>query len=293
MRSSKQYLQQALKRIGLYHRLKASPLYDLYWSVADRSILDGATKELEFYRNLLDGFQPGDSIFDIGANHGFKTEIFLRLGAKVVAVDPDKANQKILQDKFLKYRLSPKPVVIVDRAVSDKQATETMWIDEPGSAKNTFSRKWVDTLQKDDTRFGHTLGFAQCQEVTTTTLEQLFADHGTPFFVKIDVEGHELNVLRGLRRPLPYLSFEVNLPEFRPEGLQCIELLGRLDAEGRFNYAVDCDQGLVLKEWLGAQEFSNVFTQCASSSIEIFWRTPLPNSRRESEHSHVLQHSHQ
>jgi len=279
--SSKQYLQERLKRLGIYHRLKASPLYQIYWSVADHSILDGAAKEFEFYRGLLQGFQRGDSIFDIGANHGYKTEIFLRLGARVVAVEPDKVNQRILEDKFLRYRLAPKPVVIVNCAVSDKQATETMWIDEPGSAKNTFSRKWVDTLQKDETRFGHALGFAQHQEVTTTTLEQLCLEQGMPFFIKIDVEGHELSVLRGLRRPVPYLSFEVNLPEFRPEGLQCVELLGGLAPDGKFNYAVGCDQGLLLPEWLHADGFAKVLAQCESSSIEVFWKTPqaLPPAR--------------
>jgi len=275
MQSLKRNLQQGLKRIGLYHRVKASPLYDLYWSFADRSIVDEEKRELNFYRNLLHGFQPGDCIFDIGANQGYKTETFLRLGAKVVAVDPDQTNRKILEDKFLRYRLFPRPVTIVNRAVSDRNATETMWIDEPGSAKNTISRKWVDTLRADEKRFGHTLGFGQRQEVTTTTLEQIFVDHGVPFFVKIDVEGHELNVLRGLRRPVPYLSFEVNLPEFRPEGLQCVELLGGITPEGKFNYATDCVQGLALPEWLGAEQFSPILAGCASSSIEIFWKTPL------------------
>jgi FkbM family methyltransferase len=271
----KQCLQELLKRLGLYHRLKASLLYSLYWSVADPSLIEDSNRELDFYRNLLGGFHHGDVIFDIGANQGSKTETFLRLGAKVVAIDADEANAEILEDKFVRYRLIPKPVVIVNRAVSDKKTTETMWIDQPGSAENTFSRKWVDTLRIDDKRFGHALDFAQRKEVATITLEQLFLDHGVPFFVKIDVEGYELNVLRGMQQPVPYLSFEVNLPEFRPEGLQCVELLGRMATDGKFNYAADCRQGLVLREWLDPEEFSRVLTQCVDDSIEVFWKTPL------------------
>lgn len=53
-----------------------------------------------------------------------------------------------------------------------------MWIDEPGSAINTFNRKWVDTLRVDEKRFGHVLNFAHCKEVTTTTLEKLFVRSG-------------------------------------------------------------------------------------------------------------------
>jgi FkbM family methyltransferase len=92
-----------------------------------------------FYRSLLVGFRKGDLIFDIGANNGFKTDIFLRLGARVVAVEPDKSNQIVLADKFLKYRMIKKPVSIVAKAVSNKTGRETLWINEPGSAKNTLN----------------------------------------------------------------------------------------------------------------------------------------------------------
>lgn len=281
MQSLKPYVQSSLKRLGLYHRLKASPLYSLYWSVADRSFVEDVSKELHFYRGLLRGFRPGDLIFDIGANHGYKTGIFLRLGATVLAVDPDEVNTQILKDTFHKYRLSPKPVIIANCAVSDENAVETMWIDEPGSAKNTLSRKWVDTLRCDDTRFGRALQFANHKQVVTTTLEQLFVKYGAPFFVKIDVEGHELSVLQGMQRPVPYLSFEVNLPEFRPEGLQCVEVLSRVCASGKFNYAADCRQGFGLGEWLEPQEFSRVLADCVDESIEIFWRAPVTAVRNQ------------
>jgi FkbM family methyltransferase len=265
--------------MGLYHRLKASPVYSLYWSVADRSLIDDRRKEVHFYRHLLHGFRPGDLAFDVGANHGTKTDIFLRLGARVVAVEPDETNQEILRERYQRYRLAKKPVVIVGKAVSDRSATESMWIDEPGSAKNTFSQKWVDTLRADGERFGHSLEFAQQKEVETTTLEQLMSIHGLPFFVKIDVEGHELEVLRGMQRAVPYLSFEVNLPEFREEGLQCVDLLGRLAADGKFNYAADCRRGLLLEQWFSCQEFQPLLSRCGHKSIEVFWRTPLSARR--------------
>jgi FkbM family methyltransferase len=241
--------------------------------MADRSLLDDRRRETDFYRNLLKGFRQGDLIFDIGAHTGSKTATFLRLGARVVAVEPDEVNQVILEEQFLRYRLARRPVAIVRKAVSDGNAVETMWVDEPGSAMNTLSPKWVETLRGDAARFGHRLEFAHRKEVETTTLEQLIVTYGLPFFVKIDVEGYEQNVLRGMHRAVPYLSFEVNLPEFRPEGLRCVELLGRLARDGEFNYAADCRRGLILQEWLGQQDFVEVLNRCADKSIEVFWKT--------------------
>jgi FkbM family methyltransferase len=171
--------------------------------------------------------------------------------------------------------LSQRPVVVVGKAVSDRNAIETMWIDEPGSAKNTLSLKWVETLRADKKRFGRVLSFERRTEIETVTLEQLTKEYGLPFFIKIDVEGSELRVLRGMQQPVPYISFEVNLPEFVHEGLQCVQLLGSMATNGKFNYVVDCERGLVLKQWLGSQEFSDLLAQCPDPSIEVFWKTVL------------------
>lgn len=273
MPSLKSFIQKLLKQMHLYERTKASYLYDLFWRVADKRIIEARTREIEFYRNLLVGFRRGDLIFDIGANQGYKTEIFLQLGAKIVAVDPDEANQAVLEEKFLRYRFTKKPVFVVGKAVSDKNGLETFWVDEPGSGKNTLNQKWVQILRNDQDRFGKALGFKDTIQVETLTLETLISTYGLPFFVKIDTEGHEWNVLNGLQRSVPYLSFEVNLPEFRDEGLQCLELLKRLDALGRFNYTSNSQTKLAGEDWVNAEDFQRILQDSEESSIEVFWKT--------------------
>ncbi len=273
MQAMKSFLQETLRRIGIYNRLKASLLYDFYWGIADSRIITTRSNEMDFYSNLIKGLKMGDTIFDIGANHGHKTDIFLRLGARVVAVEPDEYNQNVLKEMFLKFRFSPKPVVIVNEAVSDRREIVTMWIDKPGSAMNTLSHKWADVLRMDEKRFGHTLDFRSHKEVQTITLEDLINKFGPPFFVKIDVEGHEAPVLQGLKHSVPYLSFEINLPEFRPEALECIESLARLNADGQFNYTADCTRGFALDRWSGKSDFLNALKACQETSIEVFWRT--------------------
>jgi FkbM family methyltransferase len=272
----KRYVQATLKRAGIYHRLKASPVYDLYWTVADRRLIERRNKEIAFYRQFLTGFRRGDLIFDVGANVGDKTDIFLRLGSRVISVEPDEANQQVLRDRFLRYRFSPKKIVIVGSAVSNQTGVETMWIDGPGSAVNTLSGKWAETLKANKENFEHShfgLEFGRSKSVATTTLEELFATHGNPVFVKIDVEGHEAKVIRGLNRPVPFLSFEVNLPEFRREGIECVQLLSALATTGTFNFSTDLQRGMAMESWQAATEFSSVLDQCSAKAIEVFWRT--------------------
>jgi FkbM family methyltransferase len=265
--------QALLRRAGLYERIKGSWLYDAYWRIADRRVVQEHEQELNFFRNTLVGFRRNDLIFDIGANQGFKTRVFLELGARVIAVDPDERNQKTLGERFLAYRLRKKPVVVVGKAVSDRNGHETFWISEPGLAMNTLSAKWIEALGNDPARFGRTFEFKQKRQVETITLEQMIRTYGRPFYIKIDVEGHELSVLKGLQTAVPYLSFEVNLPDFRSEGQQCINRLHHISSDGLFNCAVGCQ--LTFSEWMSHHEFAKVFPEIGETSVEIFWRTQV------------------
>jgi|SRR5258705_7610699 len=85
----KESFQTVLKRLGLNYRLKTSRVYDLYWSVINKHVIDARTREIHFYHDLPEGFRQGDLIFDVGANDGTKTDAFLRLGAHLIAVEPD------------------------------------------------------------------------------------------------------------------------------------------------------------------------------------------------------------
>ena len=64
--------------------------------------------------------------------------------------------------------------------------------------------------------------------------------------------------------------------EFKAEGEECVELLEALSPHGRFNYSVDCRQGLQAARWVGREEVLSIIGSCASQSIEVFWRSKHP-----------------
>jgi hypothetical protein len=110
-------------------------------------------------------------------------------------------------------------------------------------------------------------------DVDMTTLDLLIERFGRPDYIKIDVEGHELNVLRGLSRPIPLVSFEANLPEFLEDTTSCVATLTTLDGAVTFNYATERQDRLELAEWLDASDFGHHLAQSPNRFMEIYCRS--------------------
>ena len=76
--------------------------------------------------------------------------------------------------------------------------------------------------------------FSKKTKVNTTTLNNLINSYGLPYFIKIDVEGHEEQVIKGLTHPIPIISFEANLPQFLEHSISIVKYLLNLDASSKF-----------------------------------------------------------
>ncbi|NEK58015.1 FkbM family methyltransferase [Geodermatophilus sabuli] len=146
---------------------------------------------------------PGDVVFDVGANIGEFTGAFRDLGARVVAVEPQPRLGAHLRHRF---RSDPE-VTVVGTAVSDHAGEATLY---------TTTADALATLEAaratEGTGPGAELEWGATITVPLQTLDALVAAHGEPALVKIDVEGHEHRVVRGLTTVRPTIFFEVNPP---------------------------------------------------------------------------------
>jgi hypothetical protein len=94
--------------------------------------------------------------------------------------------------------------------------------------------------------------------VPVTTLDLLIDRYGMPAFCKIDTEGYDLEVLRGLSKPLHALSFE-----YVPPALDLVELcLRRLSDLGAYEYNWSPGESMAMhwSGWVDARTLSDYLT---------------------------------
>jgi FkbM family methyltransferase len=186
MSQKRAHLLRAVKKltkwIGLYPYLaRLRRTYNIF--DYDERVRD----EAELYASMIG---PGDLCFDVGANVGRKTEVFLHLGAQVVAFEPQ-------PDCAEEIRLRCR-------------GKGTFWVEECalGAQEGTVdldlqSRSGLATVVADSSEAqGNVLS------VPVYPLDVFVEKYGVPTFCKIDVEGYELQVLEGLSVAPDYLSIE-------------------------------------------------------------------------------------
>ena len=197
------------------------------------------------YRHFV---KPDELVFDIGAHVGDRVAAFRRLGARVVAVEPQPALRRTL--RLLHGR--DRAVVIEPVALGRAEGSIEL--------KLNLDNPTVSTASAD---FIHAAAGApgwEGQEWTTnvtvpmTTLDALIARYGTPAFIKIDVEGFEAEVLAGLSRPVAALSFEFTTIQRNVAAAaidRCVAL-----GYASFNAALGESQTLLHETWLTAPQMT-------------------------------------
>jgi FkbM family methyltransferase len=211
--------RRVCKRLGIRLAAEWSELPD-----------DRATAMANFYSQFV---KAGELCFDIGANVGDYVQVFRKLGCPVVAVEPQSACVKALRRRFRKAA----EVVVLQRAVCDRETELTLHLGDADTL-SSVSTEWMAKVVQTG-RFG-ALRWRGTETVATLTMDTLIETYGQPAFIKVDVEGYEFEVLRGLSQPVKHLSFEWT-PEFSNSLTKCIThltALGKIETNyslGRFS----------------------------------------------------------
>ncbi len=188
--------------------------------------------------------QRGDLVLDVGAHVGDRVAAFRRLGARVVAAEPQPAAVTVLR---LLYGRDQN-VTIEATAIGRDTGTIELLINVENPTVSTASAAFTAAAR--GAPGWETQRWTGRRRVPVTTADALIARHGKPSFIKIDVEGFELEALAGLTQPVAALSFEFTTIQ-RDLAAAC---LARCTALGyrRFNAALGESQTLVHDGWIDA-----------------------------------------
>ncbi|MEC9369127.1 MAG: FkbM family methyltransferase [Pseudomonadota bacterium] len=188
-------------------------LLDMHDRGISRSLLLFGTREVEHKIILERVLKPGMTVFVIGAYFGYYALMDLGLigsSGKLVAIEPSPTNVALL-----KRNLSlngHKSVPVIETAISDK----------PGERLFHLSRQSnLGTFHDTGSGVRHLSG--ESIPVRTMTVPEIAAQHGAPDLIRMDVEGHEVEVIGGMlehirkRKLAPMILFETHLSRYSPE----------------------------------------------------------------------------
>lgn len=212
----------------------------VFKSAKEKSLIQ---KRRNLYSRLL--YAEGDIYFDVGANFGNRIEPLIDMDLKIIAVEP-----QVKCVRYLRKRYGNR-IVVIPKGLGAKEEIRKIYLSDAHQL-SSFSDDWIKATRESG-RF-RKYKWKEEGEVEITTLDNLIGIYGKPRFIKIDVEGFEHEVLKGLSHDIEFISFEYTVPERTESVLECIgrivEISNQHQKQVEFNYSVGESMEWALDEWL-------------------------------------------
>lgn len=169
------------------------------------------TQTLRIFRALV---PRGGTVLDVGGHIGYTTLFLAGLvgpEGRVVVFEPGPDNLK-----YLKHNTRPKPnVTVIEAAVTARRGRQTLFVEDLTGQNNSLIPDFPEL--RENARVANVAPRVEPVEVETVSLDDFCRQHELcPHFVKVDVEGFELDVMRGaaelLNRCRPLLLVEILPP---------------------------------------------------------------------------------
>lgn len=193
----------------------------------------------------------GSLCFDVGANIGKKTDLFLSLGARVVCVEPQSNCANTLSEKFKDNQ----NVKIVNTALGEKEDLLDIFV-SPSDTVSTMSKDFIEITSLE--RFKGIV-WDKTEKVDVTTLDNIILEYGLPDYCKIDVEGYEVEVLKGLTKKIKFISIEFT-PELKHKTFECIDIINKI-GEYEYNYSEGESHLFTFDSWKSSEEIIEFLKQ--------------------------------
>lgn len=184
-------------------------------------------------------------VFDIGANVGQTIEFFLSHAKKIVAFEP---NPGLYNE--LRYKFDRKNVVLDQRGISNSVGNKVFNISNLHTL-STFSSDWIK-----NSRFSDTFDWDLELEVETTTLNNVLDEYGIPDYIKIDIEGHEFDVLTSFDRLLETTIIAFEWVEEENEKL--IKIIEHLYNLGYKKFHLAFDDKILMDEQISWKRYDDI-----------------------------------
>ena len=141
-----------------------------------------------------------DLIYDVGLHNGTDTAYYLHKGFRVIAIDANPVLVAAAQDRF-RTEIANGRLKVLNIGIAEQQGTLSFWVNEANDLQSSFSEERAK-------RYG------PCHEIPVQCVpfSSVLADHGVPYFMKVDIEGYDCFCVSSLiPSDLPkYISVEAD-----------------------------------------------------------------------------------